>query len=184
MDNKIIYGKAEMCIGGQLFTCDNFENITVEGDQETVEVESLCGIIDINEKTPTITVTATILRSNVDVLSKIFPKYANESAGSAFGNILVCSQTCGSSDTGMPINIHDVCDPDDSQDIHLFYAKPSLSFSMEYNSEDPRKVEVTWTGLPAPSTSPNAGCIYRIGTGDLTQDSVYDCATQTTIPVV
>jgi hypothetical protein len=182
MDNQIIYGAAEVCIDGELFSCDKFENITVEFSQDETEIESLCGIVDVHKKVPKVTVTATFLKSNVDILSKLFPEYANASAGSAYGNLLVGSQTCAGSSTGVELNIHNICDVDDSQDVHLFNAKPSLNFSLEYNIDDPRKAEVTWTGLPAPATSANAGLIFRIGTGDLTQDSVYDCATQATVP--
>lgn len=183
MNDKIIYGQAEICWNGELITCDNFEEISVEIAQDSTDIESLCGIIGSVDKTPTIEVKATILRSNIDVLSKLFPHLYNPAAGSAYGNIIVGASSCAVVDPYGELNIHNTCDTNDDDDIHLFYAKPLLNSSFTYNADDPRKIEVTWKGYVAPSTNPNAGSVFRIGTGDLTQESIYDCATETTVAV-
>lgn len=124
-------------------------------------------------------VTAMIFLPNMGYLGKIFPSMHNAAVNpSDPGNLIGKAAQCAGKDIGR-LHIHPVCEDNDKNDFHLFSAEPRMNAEPEW-SEDrgALAVEISWEAHPDTS-----GNIYRWGTGDLTQDVLYNPATNTYDPV-
>lgn len=102
--------------------------------------------------------------------------YNAPTAPQTTGNIVGGVTTCSLDNT--PVNIHYTCDTNDNNDVYFYSANVMLNFNPTYTSSDDITVEVTVFGQPDDN-----GNVYRLGTGDLTQESIYDPATDTSDPV-
>lgn len=98
--------------------------------------------------------------------------------GSLPGNVVFNSDTCSATVDAGPVNIHYECEEDDANDVHFYNASLRVNLEMTYNQEDDLTVELTFYGQPD-----DDGNIVRLGTGDLTQASVYDPTTEATVAV-
>jgi hypothetical protein len=76
------------------------------------------------------------------------------------------------------VNFHYTCDTNDANDIYFYNASALLNFNGTVNNTDDFSIEVTLYAEPDEN-----GNVYRLGTGSLTAESVYDPETETTGPV-
>lgn len=115
---------------------------------------------------------------SVDYLKVLWADAYNAPTQSAqkTGNIVFGSGTCTTREA-LPINIHPVCEKTDNNDIHIYAGLVSMTYNPTISTTDAISIEVTIIAQP---TSEG---VARIGTGDLTQPSYYDVATQTTKPI-
>lgn len=97
--------------------------------------------------------------------------------GTPTGNAVVNANTCLTGDVG-PANVHFTCEDNDANDIYIYSGSLVLNFNPTYNDSDFIEIEASIHAQPDTD-----GNIFRIGTGDLTQASVYDTDTETTVPV-
>lgn len=124
------------------------------------------------------TATFTIFLPNLDYLKNIFPGRYNAPTGpQTVGNIIVNANECVTTDAG-PVNFHYTCDTNDANDIYFYNASALLNFNGTVNNTDDFSIEVTLYAEPDEN-----GNVYRLGTGSLTAESVYDPETETTGPV-
>lgn len=176
---RTIAGKAEVAVGEMIIKPGFLSEVIVELPEGTRERDSLggkftrpSGIVDNPQ------VRFTLFLPSIDYLKDIFPGRYNAPTGTdTKGNIIANADSCMASDS-YPVNVHFVCDENDNNDVYLYSAEPHLNFNLTLNSSDEVTVEVTLF-----AQEDEDGNIYRLGTGDLTQESVYDAATETTIPV-
>lgn len=120
----------------------------------------------------------TIYLPSIDYLKNIFPsRFNSPTAPQTTGNIVYNADNCSSVDAG-PVNIHWNCEDNDNNDIYFYNAEALLNFTADINPNDVVSIEVTL--YPQPDDDGN---VYRLGTGDLTADSIYDATTETTIEV-
>ncbi len=183
--NAYIVGQeSEVCYNGVEIPCNMIQSIEITPSQETTEVRGLCGLAYIKKKTPSIEVKIVLLNRNVEVLGALFPGYytAGPVAGDC-GNLIVGATSCTTSGQGAPLNIHPICATSSCNDITLWNADPKLDFTLTINEDDPESIEVTFTGLPAPSTlsgggaNPNAGKVFQIGDNAGDGSETFDCVT-------
>lgn len=109
-------------------------------------------------------------------LAHFFPEDYNAPSGTQpFGNIILGGGTCVTK-TPVKFNLHQECEDTDDRDIYFAAALARITLDSTFNETD--DVAVTITMHP----QPNSEGLVRLGTGDLTQPSVYDAATGETVP--
>lgn len=180
----LIGQEAEVCFNGKLIPCSMIQNIEVTFSQDVQEVRGLCGLVYQKKKTPKAEVKLTLLYRNIEVLASLFPQYYTPNAGDC-GNMIVGANTCASTATpGAPLNIHPICRTNSCDDLTIWNADPKLDFSYTFSEDDPETIEVTFVGLPAPSTlaggaaNPNAGKVFQFGDNAGTGAESWDCTVQ------
>ena len=75
----------------------------------------------------------------------------------------------------MPINIHPVCDKTDDNDIHIYAGLVKQTFNPTLSGTEVLNIESTIF------MQPTSNGYIRLGTGDLTQPSHYDVASESTV---
>lgn len=112
-----------------------------------------------------------------DDLQYFFPDDYNAPTGTAdWGNIIFGGGTC-STKVPVPVNIHYECEGTDDRDVYIPNALARVTLDSTYNQTDDLAVTITLMAQPGTQG------IVRLGTGDLTQRSIYDPTTETTVPV-
>lgn len=172
MQPTVLGGPAEVAINGVTIPASLLSEVSVELTEGTRERETLggtfskpSGVLDTAE------VTFTMFLPSMDYLKNIFPGRYNAPSGEQdTGNVIFNSDNCVSTEAG-PVNIHYTCEPLDNNDVHIYNGQAALNFNPTYNAEDDLTIEVTIYAQPDED-----GNIARMGTGNLTQDSIYDAA--------
>ena len=175
----VLGGAAEVSLNGVTIPAHLLSEVSVELTEGTRERTTLGG----NFTRPsgvleTAQVNFTMYLESMDALKDIFPgRYNAPTAPQTTGNIIIGNDSCATTDvTGL--NVHYVCDTNDNNDVYIYSAQVALNFNPTYNDSDDLTVEVTAYAQPDAE-----GRIARIGTGDLTADSVYDATSDATTPV-
>ncbi len=176
---QVLGGPAEVDINAIVIPADLLSDVAVDLKEGTRERATLggnftrpSGILD----TPS--ATFTLYLPSMDYLKNIFPgRYNAPSGDQETGNIIISSDTCISSEGG-PVNIHYTCEGNDNNDVFFYNGVPMLNFNPNYTPGDDLTIEVTIYAQPDEN-----GDIVRMGTGDLTQESIYDAEAEGTVPV-
>jgi hypothetical protein len=176
---SVLGGPAEVAINGITIPASLLSEITVEFTEGTRERTTLGGTFT---KPSGVLETAqamfTMYLPSMDYLKNIFPDRYNAPSGSqTTGNVIFNSDTCTTTEAG-PVNIHYTCEATDNNDIHIYSGLAALNFNPTFNESDDLTIEVTIYAQPD-----GDGNVARMGTGDLTQPSIYDAETEETIPV-
>lgn len=101
----------------------------------------------------------------------------NAGTGENAGNVIWNANTCsGTLDAGA-VNFHYVCDSTDDNDVFFYNASLRVNINPTFATGEDLMVELTFHANPDED-----GNVFRLGTGDLTQPSVWDAATEATIP--
>jgi hypothetical protein len=150
------------------------EVVLEEGERERT---TLAGTFTTNAGTiAEATATATIHVPSMEWLGEnILRGRFNE--GTPTGNIIWNAEECGQTDMG-PMNVHFRCDTNDANDVHFYNASVRANINATYNDSDVIEVELVFHANPDTN-----GNVARLGTGDLTQESIYDVDTESTVPV-
>lgn len=120
----------------------------------------------------------TLYLPSMDYLKNLFPdRYNAPSAPQTAGNVILNADTCVSTSAG-PVNVHYTCEDNDDNDVYIYNGLALLDLSMTYNASDDISIPVTIYAEPNVD-----GNVARLGTGDLTEESIYDADTETTVPV-
>lgn len=177
MQPTVLGGAAEVAINGITIPASLLSEVSVEFTEGTRERETLGGTFT---KPSGVLETAqamfTLYLPSMDYLKNIFPgRYNAPSGEQATGNVIFNSDTCVSTEAG-PVNIHYTCEPLDNNDVHIYSGLAQLNFNPTYNASDDLTIEVTIFAQPDED-----GNVARMGTGDLTEDSYYDAATEETV---
>lgn len=118
----------------------------------------------------------TLFLPSYDYLKNIFPGEYNVPSGTQqSGNLIFGAGTCTTREA-VPVNVHYECEGTDDNDIHIFAAIAAMNFNPTLNDSDDLSVEITLMAQPT------ADGLFRLGTGDLTEPSIYDPETETTVP--
>jgi hypothetical protein len=179
--NTTMGGSAELAFRDKLVPADVLSEITVELTEGTRERTTLAGVFTRPSGTmDSAMATVTIFPPSWDWLGAniIESRYNAPTAPQTEGNIIWNAQTCsGTFDIG-PLNIHFICDENDDRDIHFYNAQLVVNINSTYTNSDDLSVELTFHAQPD-----DDGNVWRLGTGDLTQESIYDVDTESTVPV-
>lgn len=172
MAQVVLGGPAEVAINGITIPASLLSEVTVEFSEGTRERETLGGTFT---KPSGVLETAqamfTLYLPSMDYLKHIFPeRYSAPSGEQDTGNVIFNADTCVETEAG-PVNIHYTCEPLDNNDIHIYAGLAQLNFNPTFNASDDLTIEVTIFAQPDDN-----GAVARFGTGNLTQDSIYDAA--------
>ena len=177
MNETILGGQADVAIGNFLIPARFLGDISPDFKEGTRETTTLggkrtqpSGIMDTAE------LTFMLYLPSKDYLKHIWADIYNAPSGDQLtGNFNLGAGTC-TTRTPVPVNIHYTCEDNDDNDDHIYSALVAFNYNPTLNDSDGLAVEVTVYAQPTEN-----GYI-RIGTGDLTQESIYDTATQATVP--
>lgn len=177
MENTTLMGgKYEMSIGSVLIPAQLLGDISLNYEEGMLEAETQAGKRSVpSGKAETAEATFTLFLPNVDYLKTIYAEAYNEPNGNATGNVIFGGGSC-STRTPLPVNIHPVCEDNDDNDFHIYAGLVAMKFNPTLSTSDVVSIETTI------SMQPTDNGYMRVGTGDLTQESHWDVATQTTVP--
>ena len=178
MDFNELGGPAEIAMNGTTIPAFLIQSISPSIEPGVRSRPSLAGTFSRPSGTfETVEVMATITLASMDWLKNIVPDMYNApTAPQTTGNVIMGNNTCLAA-TGIPVNIHYTCDATDANDVFFPNAYVTFAFNGEYTETDPLAIEVRIYG------NPSASGVVRFGTGDLTEVSIYDPTTETTVPV-
>lgn len=178
MPQDVLGGPAEVSLNGITIPAELLSEITTDIAEGTRERTTLNGTFTRPSGTlDTVQAMFTMYLPSMDYLKDIFPDLYNApTAPQTTGNLVLGSNQCSGRTSG-PVNIHFTCEPTDANDINFPNAQIGYNLALTYNDTDDLSVEVTVYGQPSTSGA------VRIGTGDLTEPSVWDATTGTTVPV-
>lgn len=181
MASTTLGGKAEVAINAIVIPAQYLSEISVELTEGTRERDTLGGkFVKPSGVLETATAKFTLYLPSIDYLKNIFPSRYSAPNGNDTGNIILNSETCGTSEADAgPVNIHFTCDSNDHNDVHIYNGLAHFNFAATYTSGDDLTVEVTIYAQPD-----DDGNVARLGTGDLTQETIYDEVSETSVAVV
>lgn len=179
MNDTILGGAAELALGTAVIPASLLGDITPNFTEGTRSSETLGG----NRTTPSgrfdeSTLTFTLFVPSMDYLKAIWADLYSAPTGSGTaGHLRFGAGSCASKDP-VTANIHYVCDENSNNDQHFFSVLVAMNWNPTINATDGFSVEVTVY------VQPNEDLDYfQLGAGDLTQETLWDAATQTWIPV-
>lgn len=169
-------GTYEMSIGDVLIPAELLGDIAVNYDEATTEASTQAGtrVMPLG-KPATAEATFTLFLPSMDYLKNLWAEaYNAPTSPQTTGNIIFGDGSCQTR-TGLPINIHNVCENTDDNDIHIFAGIVKQTFNPTLSAGEVLQVESTIY------MQPTSNGYIRLGTGDLTAVSHYDVATEATV---
>jgi hypothetical protein len=178
--STVLGGKAEIAINNITIPASLLSEISVELTEGVRERTTLGGKFSRpSGALESAMAKFTMFLPNMDYLKNIFPERFNAPTGlQTEGNIILNADTCVNTEAGA-VNIHFSCDENDNNDVYFYAALAQLNFAATYNASDDIAIEITLFAQPDAD-----GNIARLGTGDLTQDSIYDATSEATVPTI
>lgn len=174
---KVLGGPADLAFADFVIPAHLIGEVEVVLEEGERERTTLAGTFTTNSGTiAEATATATIHVPSMEWLGENILK-GRFTAGTPTGNLIWNTDECGQTDMG-PMNVHFRCETNDANDVHFYNASVRANINATYNDSDVIEVELVFHANPDDN-----GNVARLGTGDLTQESIYDAATETTIPV-
>lgn len=178
MNDVILGGAVDLALGTSVIPADLLGDITPNFTEGTRSSETLGG----NRTTPSgrydeATLTFTLYVPSFDYLKAIWPDNYNAGTGGVPGNLVFGSGKCASR-TPVVANLHYVCDEDSRNDTHIYRVLAAATWNPTHNATDGLAVEVTLYAQPNED-----GNYYQLGSGNLTQATLWDAETQTWVPV-
>lgn len=174
----LLGGKYEMSIGSVLIPAELLGDISPNYEEGTIEAETQAGTISMpSGKASTAELTFTLYLPSMDYLKNLWSEayQAPTDAKQQTGAIIFGSNSCTTREA-LPINIHAVCEELDDNDVHIFAGLVDMTFNPTFSTGDAVSIEATI------HMQPTEDGYMRIGTGDLSQPSKWDVATQSTVP--
>lgn len=176
-------GTYELAVGSTLIPATLLGDLSPNYEEGTLEAATQAGTFTTpsgKAETSEFTFTLFLPKANAQqYLEAIWPDLYGTptSASQKSGNIVITTGSCTSRNP-MKMNIHSICDSTDDNDIHIFAGLPKVKFNPTYSTSDVASYEITVFMHPDSN-----GDVIRFGTGDLSQPSIYDVTTQSTVPV-
>lgn len=172
-------GKYEMSIDNVLIPAQLLGDISINYEEGMRERSTQAGTIRTPSGTiETAEMTFTLFFPNADYLKNVFPENYNEPTGTAeglTGNLIFGGSSCVAYNQHT-FNIHPSCEANDANDWH-FSATVNRTINPTFSGTDNVSFEIT----ASMQYSDAIAGFLRFGTGDLTQESKWDVATQTTV---
>lgn len=178
MNDTILGGAAELALGTAVIPASLLGDITPNFTEGTRTSDTLGGSrVTPSGRYEDATLTFTLFVPSFDYLRNIWPDNYNAAAGAAGGNLVFGAGSCASR-VPVTANIHYTCDADSRNDMHIYSVLVGASWNPTYNADDGLSVEVTLYAQPN-----DAGNYYQLGSGDLTENALWDATTQAWVPV-
>lgn len=175
MDTKYLGGKVDVSLNG--ITIPNRlisdEGVTTTLTEGTREIPTMAGTFNQPSGTyDEANVVFNVVLPNMNYLKNIFPDLYTASADRP----LVAGQTVFGGDTcsvreNTPVVVHYSCDPNSDNDLYVPNGSVQASMELVQNATDPVVVAVTVNAQPD-----DEGVIAKLGTGDLTEPTLWNAA--------
>lgn len=169
-------GAWEMSIGDVLIPAELLGDISPNYDEATSDADTQAGTRTTPLGKPeTAELTFTLYLPSLDYLKTLWDEAYNAGTGTqTTGNVIFGNGSCQTR-TALPINIHLVCEDTDDNDIHIFAGIVKQTFNPTLSGTEVLSIESTIF------MQPTSNGYIRLGTGDLTQVSHYDVASESTV---
>lgn len=169
-------GTYEMSIGDVLIPAELLGDISPNYDEATTDADTQAGTRTTPLGKPeTAELTFTLYLPSIDYLKTLWAEaYSAGTNPQTTGNIIFGNGSCQTR-TALPINIHNVCEDNDDNDIHIFAGIVKQTFNPTLSGTEVLSIESTIF------MQPTSDGYIRLGTGDLTQESHWDVTTQATV---
>lgn len=179
MNNDVMEGAAELAFRDAVIPSWALSEVSVTITEGTRERSTLAGTFTTpSGSLDEAMAEVTLFPPSWDWLGEnLIRAHYTPGTGSNKGSIVWNAQTCsGEVDLG-PMNIHFVCDDTDDNDVFFYNARLLVSLNPTFNEDDAISVQLTFHAQPDED-----GNVFRLGTGDVTQESVWNPETETTVP--
>ena len=176
--SKVLGGPADIAFRDFVIPAHLIGEVVATLEEGERERTTLAGTFTTNAGTISeASATATIHVPSMDWLGEniLRGRYTD---GTPTGNVVWNAETCPDPGDVGPVNIHFRCDDNDADDVHFYNASLRLNMSATYNDSDVIEVELVFHANPD-----DDGNVARLGSGDLTQESVWDAETEETVAV-
>lgn len=175
-------GKVDVSLNGvtipaQYLSDDGVTTTLTEG---TREVPTMAGTFNQPSGTyDEAMVVFNVTLPNMYYLKNIFPDMFEDSEDrpTVAGRATFGGDTCVLRDN-TPLVVHYTCDPNSDNDVYLPNAAVQASFELTQNASDPVTIEVTANAQPDDN-----GVFAWLGTGDLTEETIWDADTEAYVAV-
>ena len=169
-------GTYEMSISDVLIPAELLGDISPNYDEATTDADTQAGTRTTPLGKPeTAELTFTLYLPSIDYLKTLWEEaYSAGTSPQTTGNIIFGNGSCQTR-TPLPINIHNVCEDNDDNDIHIFAGLVKQTFNPTLSGTEVLSIESTIF------MQPTEDGYIRLGTGDLTKESHWDVATQATV---
>jgi hypothetical protein len=179
VNDTLLGGAWELALGESVIPASLLGDITPNFTEGTRSAETLGG----NRTTPSgrydeSTLTFTMFVPNMDYLKAIWPdNYNAPTEPQEAGNLVFGSGSC-TSKVPVTANLHQVCDDNSNNDMHMYAVLVAANWNPTINPTDPFSVEVTVYVQPNED-----GNYFQLGAGSLTEPVLWDAETQAWVPV-
>ena len=169
-------GTYELSLGDVLIPAQLLGDLSPNYDESTTEASTQAGtrVVPLG-KPATAELTFTLFLPSMDYLQNLWEEAYTAGTGTADGGNIIFGNGSCQTRTPIPINIHNVCDKTDKDDIYIYGAIVKQTFNPTLSAGEVLQVECT------AYMQPTDNGYLRLGTGDTTQKSHYDTASQSTV---
>lgn len=170
-------GNWEVAVDNVLIDSELLGEMSVTYTEGTTEIQTQAGNFNIpNGRVDEATGTITLILPNMDYLQVVFPDAYTAGTGTGTTGKIELGASCATPILHT-INFHQVCASTDNDDIHVYGAYIQKSLEVTLSTDGAFELEIPF------NAQKTANGVMRLGTGDVTQASVYDVTTQSTVPV-
>jgi hypothetical protein len=159
------------------------DGVVTNAEEKTIEINSMDGVMTVGTRIfDNVNVAFTVILPNMDYLKNIMPDlYEAGTGGQTVGRVAIGGTTCSVSEN-TPLVVHYTCQENSDNDIYVPNANVIATFELNQNSDDPVTVQFTANALPSLEEGHN-GVKMFLGTGDLTEKTLWNAATEAYEPL-
>ncbi|MDO4527117.1 MAG: hypothetical protein Q4B87_03450 [Candidatus Saccharibacteria bacterium] len=179
MENRTyLGGSVEMAIGTTVIEAPFLGTLTPNFVEGTRSTTSQAGVItQPSGLMQTAQLDGNYILPSMDALKALYSElYEEPLTEGVMGRIRVGGGTCKTKSSKV-VNVHFVCDDDSSNDLHIYAGLVQLNLNFTYDAEN--NIVVPFTIFAQPTENGYS----TFGSGDLSQRTLWDAATQTWVPV-
>lgn len=174
-------GKVDVSLNGVTIPAQYLsdEGVTTTLTEGTREVATLAGTFNQSSGTyEESMVVFNVVLPNMNYLKNIFPDmYSPSERPTVAGQVVFGGDECTTREN-TPVVVHYSCDENSDNDIYIPNGAVQASIEMVQNATDPVMVAITVNAQPD-----DDGRLVIMGTGDLTEPTLWDAAAEEYVPV-
>lgn len=174
-------GKVDISLNGITIPAEflSDEGATTTLTEGTREIATMAGTFTQASGTyDEATVVFNVTLPNMNYLKNIFPDmYAPSERPTVAGQVTFGGEDCTTREN-TPVVVHYTCDPNSDNDVYVPNGSVQASIELVQNATDPVTIAVTVNAQPD-----DDGRLVILGTGDLTEPTLYDAVTETYEPI-
>lgn len=176
LGGKVDVSLNNVTIPAQYLSEDGAVTTITEGERE---VATMSGTFKQSSGTfEEVMVVFTVVLPSMNYLKNIFPDmYMPSERPTIAGQVTFGGDDCTIRDN-TPVVVHYTCDANSDNDVYVPNGAVIATIEMQQNSSDPVTVEITVNAQPD-----NTGRLIVIGTGSLTQPTLWDAVSETYDPI-